>query len=292
MSKKTVVWAVVFVWFAFAFANSKAEQQDELTPQAYLPIILGPPEFVCATSSQNQYTSGIAFQHDNDNPVRPAYDHADKNIELRSFMPNTDPNLVRELIDYGSGDPTQPPQFATLFSPNRVPNFADFHQVYGWDWEPSPIPGTRTDPITGPPVTAVSFSLPPGTNLHTPMSGYDIGGNMEVIVIFADADTITLHYTRQDSSAVGYTIHIDNICTDPNLISLYNSLDTPEGPRYDFPSSSYDLPTLPTGQLFGTTSSQDIVVAISDTGAFQDPRSCNEWWQIRPGYGGTCPPAK
>ncbi len=176
MSKKTVVWVFLFAWFAFVIANSKAEQQDELPPQAYLPIVLGPPAYVCATSSQNQYASGIVEHYDNDNPVRPAYDHADKNIELRSYTPNTDPGLVRELVDYGSGDPTQPPQFATLFSPYRVPIFADFHQVYQWDWEPSPDLGTRSDPIPHPPVTAVSFNLPPGTYLHTPLSGYDIGG--------------------------------------------------------------------------------------------------------------------
>jgi subtilisin family serine protease len=29
----------------------------------------------------------------------------------------------------------------------------------------------------------------------------------------------------------------------------------------------------------------ETVVAVVDTGAFQDPRSLNEWWRIRPGYG-------
>jgi hypothetical protein len=95
---------------------------------------------------------------------------------------------------------------------------------------------------------------------------------------------VTLNYTREDSAATGYTIHIDHICTDPNLLSLYNTLDAPNGPRYQYPNAHYNLPTLAAGQTFGTTSSQNIVVAIADTGAFQDPRSCNEWWQSRPGY--------
>jgi hypothetical protein len=115
---------------------------------------------------------------------------------------------------------------------------------------------------------------------------------MEVIVLFADEDTVAVHYTREDSAARGYTIHIDQICTDPNLLALYNSLDNPNGPRYDYPAANYNLPTLPAGKVFGTTSFKDMVVAISDTGAFQDPRSCNDWWQIRPGYGGSCPPAQ
>ena len=48
---------------------------------------------------------------------------------------------------------------------------------------------------------------------------------MEVLVIFADEDSIALRYTREDSSAsAGYTVHIDNICTDPNLLALYDRM--------------------------------------------------------------------
>jgi hypothetical protein len=56
---------------------------------------------------------------------------------------------------------------------------------------------------------------------------------MEVIVLFADADTVALKYAREDSAgAQGYTLHIDRICTDPNLLALYNVLDNPSGPRW------------------------------------------------------------
>jgi hypothetical protein len=131
----------------------------------------------------------------------------------------------------------------------------------------------------------------PGEILHTPTSGYNIGGGMEVIVLFADEDTVALKYARQDSAgAPGYTVHVDNICTDPNLLALYDQLDDPNGPRYIFPNTSYDLPTLYEGQPLGTARGTEIVVAIVDTGTFMDTRSCNEWWQIRPGYTGTCPP--
>ncbi len=271
-------------------ARTSAEPQGKGNSTTYLPMVITPE--ACPTSTPNSYASGIAFQFDTDNPVRPAEGHADKNIELRGYSLNTNPNLQRELVDYGFGGPVQPPQLATLFSPNQVPSLSEFYRVHHWNWAPSPTPGTPSDPITNPKVTAVSFALPAGTPLHTPTSGYDIGAGMEVIVLFADEDTVTLHYTREDTAAVGYTVHLDNICTDPNLLSLYNSLDNPSGPRYDYPSASYDLPTLPAGQVFGTTSLNDMVVAISDTGAFQDPRSCNSWWQIRPGYGGSCPPAQ
>lgn len=289
MTRPVVVLIITLLVLMGTIPHTRAASPGEVTYRAYLPLAVTPIE--CAPGSTNSYAGGPAFQYDNDNPVRPAYNHADKNIELRGYVPNTDPGLQRELVDYGSGDPTQPPQLATLFSPYQVPPLTEFYRVHSWIWAPSPDPGTRSDPMTFYAATALAFGLPPGTPLHTPHSGYDIGGGMEVIVLFADEDTITLHYTREDSAALGYTIHIDHICTDPNLLSLYNSLDDPNGPRYDYPSPVYNLPNLPTGKVFGTTGSSNMVVAIVDSGTFLDPRSCNEWWQIRPGYPGSCPPA-
>jgi hypothetical protein len=105
---------------------------------------------------------------------------------------------------------------------------------------------------------------------------------MEVIVMFADADSVTFKYTREDSVGPnGYTVHVDNICTDPNLLAQYNAHDA--GARYVYGSGGYNLPNLPAGQVFGTARGSEIRVAVVDSGAFMDPRSCNEWWQIRPG---------
>ncbi len=273
---------------AKTLAGSNAQNGD---PTIYMPAVIKPPKNLCPTSSANRYGAGAAFQYDLDDPVRPAAKHADKNLDLRSYSPNSDPGLHRELIDYGSDDPNQPPQFATLFSPNRVPPLIAFYQVHNWNWAASPNPGSRGNPITSPSVTALGLLAAPGEKLTVPKSGYDIGGGMEVLLLFADEDTVALRYTREDSSApAGYTVHIDNICTDPNLLALYRALDRPDGPRYDYvpPSKrpyAYDLPNLAAGQPIGTARSTQVVVAITDTGRFLDPRSCNEWWQIRPGYG-------
>jgi hypothetical protein len=97
-----------------------------------------------------------------------------------------------------------------------------------------------------------------------------------------------MQYGRTDSAAVGYTVHVDNLCTDPNLLALYNSLDG--GARYVFQPvqdavPDYNLPNLAAGQVFGTARGTQIRVVIVDTGAFMDPRSCEDWWIIRPGYG-------
>jgi hypothetical protein len=259
----------------------------------FLPLIAGPrtSTFECPLSSSNVYQSGSAFQYELDDPVRPASNHADKNIELRGYGPNTDPTLVHGLVDYGSGDPTQPPQLATLFSPPRVPAFATLYRVNNWVWAPTPDPGTRGDPITDWPVTALGVATTPGEPLYVPTSGYDIGSGLEVIVLYADAESVALKFAREDSAgAPGYTVHIDGICTDPNLLALYEGLDDPAGPRYVFrpPAQrpyAYGLPTLAAGQPVGLARGVETVVAIVDTGGFMDPRSCNEWWQVRPGYG-------
>jgi hypothetical protein len=265
----------------------------------YLPILRRAPVagFDCPTVSTTFYAAGTAFQYEFDDPVRRAYDHADKNIELRSYSVNGDPNLRLELVDYGSGDPAPPPQLATLFYPHRVPAFDTGYRVNNWVWAPSPEPGTRGDPITDWPVTALGMQTTPGEALYVPTSGYDIGGGMEVIVLYADENSVAIKYAREDSAgAPGYTVHIDGLCTDPNLLALYDTLEA-NGQRYVYvpPGNrpyAYDLPNLPAGQPLGTAPATEIVVAIVDTGAFMDTRSCNEWWNVRPGYPGICPPAQ
>jgi hypothetical protein len=264
------------------------------TDYVYLPLVLKP--FYCPVTSSNVYAGGTAYQFDNDDPVRPAWNHADKNIELRFYSANTDPSLQRELVDYASHELVQPPQFATMFNPYRVPTMTTFYRVHAWFWASSPDPGTRGPPIDSPDTSALGLQPVAGEELHVPASGYTIGGGMEVVVLFADEDTVTLRYSRDDSAgSAGYTVHVDNICADPNLLALYDSLDNPTGPRYTYvpPGErpySYDLPNLAEGEVFGTARSEELVVAIVDTGAFIDTRSCTDWWQIRPGYAGSCPP--
>ena len=124
-----------------------AAEPDAPPPPArvYLPLVFGssPPPFACPTASTNNYASGTATQYDLDNPVRPAQAHADKNLALRGYEPNTDAGLRRELVDYGADDPTMPPQLATLFQPVRVPPLSGFYRVHDWNWSPSPSPVRR-----------------------------------------------------------------------------------------------------------------------------------------------------
>lgn len=270
-----------------------------VTARAYLPLLImqaWSPPFVCPTASANSYASGEARQHDLDDPVRPAAAHADKNLALRGYALNTDAGLRRELVNYGTDDPRQPPQFATLFDPARVPPLSGFYRVHDWNWAASPAPGSRGAPLTTWPTTALGLQATPGEVLRVPASAYDIGQGYEVIVLYADERRVALRYAREDTAGhLGYTVHVDGLCTDPNLLALYNQLDAPDGPRYVYrpPEQrpyTYPLPVLPAGQPIGVARGAEVVVAIVDTGSFMDPRSCNEWWQIRPGYAGACPP--
>lgn len=280
--------AVLLILSLFGTTQASVIEDDAaLTPRAYLPLVA---TWGCPARSANEYTSGTARQVDDDDPVRPAEDHADKNIELRGYT-LTDP-AVRGFVDYGCDDKTaQPPQFATLFNPARVPAMTAYYQVHNWEWAKSPEPGDRGDLITNPPVTALGLQTTPGEVISVPESGYSISEDpeMEVLIVFADQDTVALKYTREDGWGTpadpfrGYLLHVDNICTDPNLLALYNQLDDPDGPRYDYPNPDYPLPNLPAGDPIGVARGSRVVVAIVDTGAFQDPRSLEEWWQIRPG---------
>jgi hypothetical protein len=236
----------------------------------------------CPAASGNQYAAGPAMQWDQDSPVRPAAAHADKNLALRGYTPV---NAGLGLVSLGSDDPNQPPQLATLFSPTRLPVFSSAYQIYTWNWAPSPTPGTRGGLDRNWPLTVLGMRTAAGEPLRLPASGYDIGAGMEALVIFADADSVTFKYTREDSVGPnGYTLHVDNICTDPNLLALYNSLD--RGARYVYYGAAdgtpdYNLPNLPAGQAIGTARGTEIRVGIVDSGAFMDPRSADEWWQIR-----------
>jgi hypothetical protein len=140
-------------------------------------------------------------------------------------------------------------------------------------------------------VTALGLATTAGETVHVPESGHDLGGEYAALVLFADDDSVTLRYSRDDSAApAGYTLHIEGLCTDPDLLALYDELDDPAGPRYEFPNASYPLPIVRAGQQIGTARGGSLIIAIADTGTFQDPRSCADWWQIQPGYTGTCPP--
>jgi hypothetical protein len=88
-------------------------------PRVFLPLIFDAS--ACPDNSGNAYQTGPAIQWDSNNPVRLAWNHADKNLALRGYTSN--PSAFKGCMNYGSIDRKGPPQLASLFSANRVPAF-------------------------------------------------------------------------------------------------------------------------------------------------------------------------
>jgi len=90
------------------------------------------------------------------------------------------------------------------------------------------------------------------------------------MVLYAEPTRITLGYTREDSVANGYAVHIENLCVDPNLLALYINSDA---------NGRSSLPALREEEVLGVATLGDLLVAVRDRGAFLDPRSRLDWWQ-------------
>jgi len=196
---------------------------------------------------------------------RPAEAHADLNLALRGYQ-STDASL--QFSDYGPPDDPNGPQLPGLFSDQRVPAFASGHQVFDWDWGCN----CRSGPLTTWGTTLLGMGVSPGELLRVPDSGRSIGGGYEVLVLYASPNRITLKYTPEDNVVRGYTLHVEGVCVEPNLLGLYQSLNA---------SGRGQLPALRAGQAFGRAKGGEILVAIRDSGAFLDPRSRQDWWRGR-----------
>ncbi len=222
----------------------------------YLPSVSGE---ACAFIPTESYaTVAVGGSH----PSLPAEVHPDLNLAVRGYAPT-----IAELqpVDYGGSADPRAPQLAGLLSGGSPP-FGSAYQIFDWDWAGMGR-GTR---ISDPPVTVLGFRVHRGETLHVPASGYTIGEGWEVLVLYASSERVTLKYTREDSVVEGYTLHVENACVEPRLLSLYRSCDA---------SGRNRLPALRELQAFGRARSDQVLVAIRDHGRFLDPRSRKDWWQ-------------
>ncbi|MFZ5365834.1 MAG: hypothetical protein ACOZBZ_00895 [Patescibacteria group bacterium] len=172
------------------------------------------------------------------------------NLNFINFQHETDPRA---------------PQFNTLIEGNLAPSVTSLYQIGGIK-KPDDAPADFA--------TLVGFSTNANQAILVPNSGYDIGGGYEVLVIYADQNSITLKYTPDDNIAVaGYTLYLENIRVDPALVAYYNQLNQ---------AGRDELPALMAGMKIGEAIGNEILVAIRDTGTFLDPRWLNDWWKDLP----------
>ncbi|WP_420642158.1 hypothetical protein [Candidatus Leptofilum sp.] len=237
--------------------NAENGRPDSENAQLYLPLVVKPLD--CGIADASYSSLPIA----SDPITRPAWDHPDINLAVRGYE-EVSASLM--LVDYGGGTDANAPQLDTLFSPARVPIFTNAYQIYRWDWACN----CRLDLMSTWPTTLLGMGTSEGDPIHVPDSGYDIGGGNDVMVLYATDNRITLKYTREDNVVLGYTVHIEDVCVDPALVSLYVTLDA---------AGRAQLPVLAGGQAFGRALGDEIKVSIRDTGNFLDPRSRKDWWQ-------------
>jgi hypothetical protein len=224
--------------------------------------MLKAPDFTQPISGVSYETLSVV----GDMTDRPAPEHADLNLALRSYE-RVDECLT--LVDYGGMFEPLAPQLSYLFADRRLPTFSNVYSVYDWDWSVEPD-GQRGELIADWPVTLVGMETIPGEIVHVPDGGYDIGGGYDVLVLYATEERITLKYTREDNVVYGYTIHIEDVYVEPSLLALYDEMDA---------AGRGELPALRGGQPLGRARGNEICVAVRDTGSFMDPRCRKDWWQ-------------
>ncbi len=240
--------------------NDTIYSTGTITHYVYLPVV-SKPKGECLPIAGADYGS-LAIPNWVE-PERLAELHGDLNLALRGYSSTI---AYLGLIDVGGPEDKNAPQLAGLFAVPHAPTFTTAYRVNNWDWDCD----CRGDPITDPEVTLADLAASPTETVHVPPSGYEIGGGYEVLVLYASAERLTLKYTSEDNVIWGYTLHLENICVDPNLLALYQTLDS---------AGRHALPALRAGQALGRVrASGTIGVAIRDSGAFMDPRVRKDWW--------------
>ena len=196
---------------------------------------------------------------------RPAEDHADLNLSLRSYE---ETQAYIGLVNYNGGVDGNAPDLRGLLAGFAIPSFTSIYRVYDWNWDTN----SCGELITYPDVTLLGLAVDPGAAVFVPPSGYSISGDygFEVLVLYASESRITLKYTGEDNVVSGYTLHIENVAVHPDLLALYEACNA-EGRE--------TLPALREGQCFGVANGDELGIAIRDSGTFMDPRSLKDWWQ-------------
>ncbi len=236
------------------------EQIPTAIPQATntaIPTQPLPPAVTCPSTSTESYDS-LSIEG---SPTANANNHGDINLRLRGY---TQIDEAKELQSFSQNYDSKRPQLKTFFSPAKGPDFYQTYRVYNWNFSAN----TRGSIIENPPVTLIGLRANPGESVVVPAAGYTIGSGKQVLVLYADSTRITLKYTREDNVVYGYTIHIEDFCTDPNLVSLYNEKHA---------AGRGSLPALSSGEKIGVARTGELKIVIRDTGSFMDPRM-RDWW--------------
>ncbi|MEM7126194.1 MAG: hypothetical protein AAF702_07695 [Chloroflexota bacterium] len=243
--------------------DAGAESSEETGNAAPQPIAIN-PQTGCPDASNNQYSLIPMEAVDTNHPDEL---HGDLNLALRGYEP-TDKSL--DLVFLGAvGE--DPPQMSGLFADQRLPVLTAAYQVRDWDWGCGDHGCPKDEFVDSAEVTAVAVATNPGEIVNFPSTESEIiGGGYIAAVLYAAPSRLTLGYTRDGSVAGGYTVHLENFCVDPNLMTLYRASNA---------TGRTQLPGLLKGESVGVAGSTEMIVAIRIRGSFMDPRSEGDWWR-------------
>ncbi|MCB0114177.1 MAG: hypothetical protein R2873_11410 [Caldilineaceae bacterium] len=224
------------------------------------------PTPACPTTSNRQFEMIPVLPPPADHPDD---QHGDLNLALRGYV---ETSAQLGLIDINGAFDPGAPQFPGLFADGRTPSFTSAHRVYDWNWACGEH-GCRGDELTPRDVTLLGMGADQGEAISFPSRGAQIyGGGFVALVLYASEERITLGYTRDDSVAPGYTVHLESVCVDPNLLALYRQANL---------AGRGNLPALRNGDVLGTVKVDELLAAVRDRGTFMDPRTRKDWWQGR-----------
>ena len=272
-----VLAGLVLIVLALVVQTGTAAPQ--LTRASYIPYVELPatptvtpiptpsptPDPACQTISGQTYTTIPVNSPPITTPV-PAQ-HPDLDLSIRSWQST---NETLGLVNYSGGADASAPQLASSFATSRTPTFSSAHRVYDWDWPNF----KRGSLLSNYPVTLLGMATVSGETIHLPSrgAGTDIyQGKYHALVLFASKTRITLRYGRDDNFQ-SYSMHFDNVCIEPRLLTLYEQSNA---------AGRSTLPALAAGQPFCTERNGEVLFAIRDWGTFLDPRSRKDWWQGR-----------
>jgi hypothetical protein len=244
-------------------APMAAAQAEPPGQQDVAPMPVSPVQASCPAASDRQYTTvpvaGGGLQH-------PDGLHADLNLSLRGYTPTDAP---ADLINKDGPVDADPPQLAGIFADFRRPPFGQAYRVNDWEWNCGEH-GCPLGPLDHVQATLLALTVNPAEALGIPHRGAQVyGGSYKALVLYAEPTRITLGFTREDSVANGYAVHLENVCVDPNLLALYQGSNA---------AGRGFLPALREDEVLGTANGT-VLVAVRDRGVFFDPRSRLDWWQ-------------
>ena len=274
-----------FVLFWLLLTSVGASHAQEVSPNTtvppfalYLPAvsaIVAPdptptptptPTPACPTTSQRAYdlipVDGPPADHPDDL-------HGDLNLGLRGHSMT---RAALDLIQINGPTDHDAPQLPGLFSDQRTPVFTSAHRVYDWNWGCGEH-GCASQNLTDVEVSLLGLGASAEETISIPSRGPEIyGGEYKAMVLYAAEERITLGYTRHDTVAPGYAVHLESLCVDPNLLALYRQANA---------AGRGNLPALHNGEVLGTALDSEVLVAVRDRGTFMDPRSRKDWWRGR-----------